>query len=405
MKPIKDQKKIQIASNYRTLYGKLFAALLKQFGGQWVTQIEDAIQNAFYKSLKSWKPHQIPENPHNWLYVVAKNDLLNQLKKEQQRTAILEKEALYFEVEEKIEEDLRLQTILLFAQIEQVSTIAKTVFILKLIFGLSVQEISACTLVGEAAIYKMITRTKKTFKTRFKEKTLEYSTDYSREQLTLVEEILYAVFNIGFDSFKEKDASIVNDDLCLESLALSKVLYQKFKEVSTRNLMALLCFHLARVPTKVEGANLIPFFEQASSQWNADFMKLGVYYLAQPKELDKYYIEALITSKHMTNVVFDVAYWEGIIILYQILFKITNSPIVQLNLAYCLHQAKQSERAVELLESIETELPPKHFYFALVKADILKGIDQGASDEIIQESIESLRQEVRIKFLSKTNQT
>lgn len=396
MKPIKEQKESLIASNYRSLYGKLFAALLKQFGGQWLTQIEDAIQNAFYKSLKSWKPHQIPENPHNWLYIVAKNDLLNQLKKTQQKHVIVERENLFWEEDEEVEEDLRLQTILLFAQIEKVSATAKTVFILKLIFGLSVQEISACTLVGEAAIYKMIARAKKTFKAT----KPEYRADYSKAELNLVEEILYAVFNIGFDSFKEKDVSIVNDDLCLESLALSKVLYQKFEQISTRNLMSLLCFHLARIPTKVEAANLIPFFEQASSQWNDDFMNLGFYYLQQPKELDKYYIEALITSKHMTNLVFDVVYWEGIINLYQILYKITKSPIVYLNLAYCLHQAKQSERAIQLLASIEPELPPKHFYFALVKADVLKDIDAGQSDEIIHESIQSLRQEIRINYLS-----
>ena len=71
-----------VESSYRAFYGKLFAALFGQFGPSFVNEIEDAIQNSFYKSLKSWKPNQVPNNKENWLFIVARNDVLNQIKKE-----------------------------------------------------------------------------------------------------------------------------------------------------------------------------------------------------------------------------------------------------------------------------------------------------------------------------------
>lgn len=147
-------------TSYRALYGKLFAALLHQFGSSYISEIEDAIQNSFLKSLKSWKPNHIPTNKENWLFIVARNDVLNQLKKQ--------KTNLRPEVELKEDEptgtqpvDLRLQTILLLATLESIAAQAKILFILKHIFGLSISEISTSTLLNPDAIYKNINRTKK----------------------------------------------------------------------------------------------------------------------------------------------------------------------------------------------------------------------------------------------------
>lgn len=60
---------------YRTLYGKLFSGLLHQFGARYVSEIEDAIQNTFLKSLKIWTLNEDPNNKENWLFVVARNDM------------------------------------------------------------------------------------------------------------------------------------------------------------------------------------------------------------------------------------------------------------------------------------------------------------------------------------------
>ncbi|MEX0275292.1 MAG: RNA polymerase, partial [Flavobacteriaceae bacterium] len=212
-----------VESSYRALYGKLFAALFKQFGAQHVTQIEDALQNAFHKSLKSWKPNRIPENKEGWLFIVARNDVLNQIKRQHRPIAPIisthEAEA------QDLREDLRLKTLLYIATYRTVPAKTKVVFALKNIFGLHVKEISECTLLSQEAIYKSISRAKKDFLSATGVPPFDtIFEDISEAGIALVEEIIYAVFNMGFDSFTEKSESLVNEDLCLEALALGKML-------------------------------------------------------------------------------------------------------------------------------------------------------------------------------------
>ncbi|WP_179367615.1 DUF6596 domain-containing protein [Winogradskyella forsetii] len=387
-----------VESSYRTYYGKLFSALFSQFGANYVSEIEDAIQNSFYKSLKSWKPNQVPNNKENWLFIVARNDVLNQIKKENRLQS-----ASHFRVDEETEnpnEDLRLKTILFLSKSKNVSSKAKVIFILKNIFGLHVKEISECTLLSQDAIYKSINRAKKDFRQSTKNANFDLTFEQTAEKdIEIVEEILYAVFNIGFDSFSEKIKSVINEDLCLEALALAKILSVKFQRVTTKNLLALFCFHLSRIPAKVKHGKIISFFEQDKTNWNEDFIKLGFHYLKKPERLNKYYVEALIASKHMTTKELDIHHWNEIIKLYQLLLSISNSPITKLNLCYCLSKAQRIEEAKALLKIVESELPNEHIYLSLVKANIFTDKKTLESEKIIDQVLKSINQKIRREYI------
>ncbi len=383
-----------VESSYRTYYGKLFSALLSQFGAKYITQIEDAIQNSFYKSLKSWKPNHIPDNKENWLFIVAKNEVLNQIKKESRSdiNSILQTKE---EAENPIE-DLRLKTILFLARSKKVSSKAKVVFTLKNIFGLHIKEISECTLLSQDAIYKSINRAKNDFRQGIRNIEFDWTFgQVSEQEISIVEEILYAVFNIGFDSFNQKVESIVNEDLCLEALALAKILSNIFKKTTTKNLLALFCFHLARIPAKLKDGKIISFYEQDKTKWNNDFIKLGFHYLEKPEKLDKYYVEALITSKHMTTSLQGVEHWNEIVKLYQLLLSFTNSPIMKLNLCYCLYKAQRKDEAKALFEIVENELPGEHIYLSLVKVNIFTL----ESEKIIEQVLKNINQKIRREYI------
>lgn len=387
-----------VETSYRTFYGKLFSALFSQFGANYVSEIEDAIQNSFYKSLKSWKPNKIPQNKENWLFIVARNDVLNQIKKESQL-----KSTSHFEASEETEnpkEDLRLKTILFIAKSRKMSPKVKVVFILKNIFGLHIKEISECTLLTQDAIYKSINRARKDFQQNTEDADFDLTfKNITENEIAIVEEILYAVFNIGFDSFNEKIKSIINEDLCLEALALVKILSEKFERKTTKNLIALFCFHLSRIPAKLENGKIISFFEQNKTNWNNDFIKLGFHYLEKPLTLNKYYIEALITSKHMTATDNNVNYWNEIIKLYKILISLSNSPITKLNLCYCLSKANRMDEAKKMLEIVENELPNEHIYLSLVKANIFKNKKSTKSDKIINQVLKNIKQKIRREYI------
>ena len=385
--------------NYRAIYGKLFSGLLNQFGTNYVSEIEDAIQNSFLKSLKIWKKNNIPNNKENWLFIVARNDVLNQVKKQ--------KKSYHFSVE-KMEDnsaisnemDLRLQTIIFISSLKSISNQAKIVFVLKNIFGLNITEISDCTLMNQEAIYKSINRTKKSLQLEFSEKEIDLNSIVANQQsILIVEEILYAVFNIGFDSFNEKTENIVNEDLCLEAFALTKLLFSQNNSGSTSNLLALFCFHIARIPAKIDNGKLISFFNQNREKWNKELMNLGFHYLKMLKEISRFYLEAIIISKYMSIDPLTQEDWTDIVKLYEMLQKISQSSIVKLNYCFCLSKIGETEKALVILSEIEKELPNEHIYFSLVKAKILKEIEPETSNELFNSVMNKMSQNIRKQYL------
>ena len=387
-----------LETNYRALYGKLFSALTNRFGVQYFSEIEDAIQNSFLKSVKNWKSDNTHKKKENWLYVTAKNDLLNQLKRKNKTTEFEELEKT--NNSEPKTTDLRLETIFLVASSKSISQQAKIVFVLKNIFGLNIREITESTLLGNEAIYKMVKRAKNSLQNEYKNRQISgIIKSIGNQEIYTVEEILYAVFNSGFDSFNEKQKSIVNNDLCLESFALSKILLNDYKQQSTSNLLSLFCFHIARIEAKISDGNLISFFNQDRKKWNNEMISLGFHYLKKPDKVSKYYIESLIVGKYMTTYSFTFDFWSDIIKLYEILLQISPSPIIEMNYCFCLYKAERKGEALKLLKKLERELSSEHIYLSLVKATFLSETNPKESENITANVITKMNQDIRKKYV------
>ncbi|SFW59412.1 RNA polymerase sigma-70 factor, ECF subfamily [Sinomicrobium oceani] len=389
-----------IATDYRMLYGKLYAAFLQQFGSAYSACIEDAIQHAFYRSIKTWGTENIPENRENWLYIVARNDLLNQMR--HQGRFVKNTTVIAETVHEDLPAgDLRLQTLLFLAGRRNINTKAKVLFVLKNIFGLSVSEIAQNTLHASEAVYKSINRSRKLlYNSSGPGEVQEAANRASDREIALVEEILYGVFNIGFDSFREKSEMIINPDLCAEALALAGILHRKYRRTPTSNLIALFCFHISRIPAKTGNHRFVPFFQQDRTQWDRDFMAMGFRYLKKPDELQQYYIEALIAGKYMTTSSYGKDFWQEIIRLYNMLLQCTDSPIVRLNVSYCYYRAGNDAEAIRLLNLVAGVLPENHTYLTLVRAAIYKNKDPEYAKSHLREIREKTRQKVRREHLS-----
>lgn len=385
-------------TNYRALYGKLFSTLTRQFGVKHFSEIEDAIQNSFLKSIKHWRTDNTPKKIENWLYITAKNDLSNQLKRNNKSSDLVVHQTTNYS--EPITSDLRLETIFLVASSNSISQQAKIVFVLKNIFGLSVQEISESTLLGNEGIYKIVKRTKNSLQNEYKDQQISgIVKNIGKEEISTVEEILYAVFNSGFDSFNEKQKSIVNKDLCLESFALAKNLLNNYNLQSTSNLLSLFCFHIARIEAKISNGNLISFFNQDRKKWNTEMINLGFHYLKKPNKVSKFYIETLIVSKYMTTLSFSIDFWNNIIKLYEILLQVSSSPIIEINYCFCLYKAERKEEAVKLMKKLECELTSEHVYLSLVKASFLSKENPKESEKITASIITKMNQDIRKKYV------
>lgn len=396
-------KTVQEASalGFRNYYGKLYAALLNKFGAAYIELIEDAIQNAFYKSLKTWKADRVPMNKENWLFIVAKNDLINQLKAKKKVTNLpetLPSDIVSYGGEET-KEDPRLATLFLLTHLQQISKLSDAaiiVFTLKNIFGFHIKELAASTLMTTHALYKNIKRTEATLKQfSSKEVSSPLELSHTKESIALIEEILYAIFNLGFDQFDASSDTLVNQDICMEALSLAKILAKRYKEPTTSNLIALFCFHLARIPAKIEGTKMVAFFNQDQSKWSKPLMDVGFHYLQKPSVLNKYYLEALIVSKHMVNPQIDRQHWQEIARLYELLLQIQRNPIIQLNYSFSLFKAEEKEKAIAILNQVSGALPKNHLYLSLIKATILKEKNAEKSVALFRTALGEIQQKIR----------
>ncbi|WMN06041.1 hypothetical protein QYS48_31380 [Marivirga arenosa] len=121
--------------------------------------------------------------------------------------------------------------------------------------------------------------------------------------------------------------------------------------------------------------------------------------MEKPEKLNKYYLEAVIASKHITASKNDIEHWNEIIKLYQLLISVSNSPITKLNLCYCLSKAQRIEEAKELLEIVENELPDEHIYLSLVKANMLSNKESYESEKIIKQVLKNIKQKIRREYI------
>jgi RNA polymerase sigma-70 factor (ECF subfamily) len=204
------------------------------------------------------------------------------------------------------------------------------------------------------------------------------------------------VFNIGFDSFRD---TTLNEYLCLEAFALTKLFFVHSPSVLTSNLLALFCFHIARIPAKIESDKPVSFFNQARCKWDKKLISLGFQYLQKPLEVNKFYIEAVIVSKYMSKDELSLHDWKDIVKLYETLQNVTDSPVVKLSYCFCLSKINQTERALTLLSEIEKVIPRGHLYFTLIKARIIKESSPKESYDLFQSAMNNVNQEIRKDYL------
>lgn len=390
-----------LSVNFRVYHGKLFAALINQFGAHHIDDIEDVIQNTLLKAMKAWKTDETPQKRESWLFIVARNEMLNLIKSRNSKESI-HKEAVEPVSQATAVEDLRFRTIQFIVSQNHLSKKAKVLITLKHVFGLNTMEISQATLTKEEAINKLVTRTKTSLASQHYSGNLEeIEIELSSDDIHVIEEILYGLFTIGFDSFDTKKNKIVNEDLCLEALSIAKLLQDTYSLDSTSNLVALFCFHLARIPAKVQNGQLVSFIKQNRELWNKELIASAYHFLRKPSELDVYYLEALIISKHMASNLLDQNHWRDVTRFYRYWNALTPSKLIELNLAYCLLMAGENEAAIETIQALEDQFPHDHLYYKLIRAELVKDENPNLYKSMIEAAIEGLDHELRQSYLAK----
>ncbi len=387
---------------FRNFYQEVFSSLVIRFGTRHIELIEDALQESFYKALKSWN-NKYPKQPKNWLYIVAKNHLVNELKRSSKSIANINESALKLTEDDypKEQKDSQLQLLLACSRLK-VSDRHKLIFTLKSICGFGVTEIANGLLMSEDNIYKSHQRCKIKLKQLPKHyfKNMAIS-DISKSEVTYIVTILYFMFNEGYDSVSIKSKNAINEDICFEALRLGYLLKERSEDQVVDHFLALCYFHMARFESRMDGkGNFVSLRKQDRTKWDASLISMGFQFLKKPTYLNRFYIEALIASLHLRAASFEETDWAEIIKLYDTLLKMSNSDVIRLNRAVCLFELGRNLEASQELEKVKDSLEDNYLYYSISMAEYLKDKDEELSKFWYQKSMKRTNQDFRKKIIA-----
>lgn len=366
---------------FRQQSGKMFSILIRLFGFDNSTLIEDIIQESFLSAMKTWSIKGIPDNPEAWLMQVSKNKLINELKKRTNRTRLNEQFAGE-KFEEKVEElfldteieDSQLRALFacchpVLSQKEQIMTT------LKILSGFSNIEIASGLLCSPSSVKKALYRAKK----KLIAQDIALNSPFieeAKDRIHSAHTIIYLIFNEGYKSTESEH--VLNEDLCFEATRLALLVSQieGQHQHDTYALLSLIYFSMSRFPSRLtDEGDVIELQFQDREKWDQEMIEAGIHFLnkAQTKNsLSKYYLEATIASIHCSTKNYENTDWKAITICYDRLLEIQKSPVLVINRIIAKSKWDSAEQALKELEDIESDLNQQlKPLFCSAKADIL----------------------------------
>jgi RNA polymerase sigma factor (sigma-70 family) len=347
---------------------------------------EDLAQNALVAALEQWPETGIPRNPGAWLMATAKHRAIDALRrakrlerKHEELGYELEavREASAADLEAALDDDVgdNMLSLVFTACHPVLSTEARVALTLRLIGGLTTDEIARAFLVSEPTIAQRIVRAKRTLAKAQVPFEVPRGNDRA-ERLSSVLEVIYLIFNEGYTATAGSDW--MRPALCEDALRLARILVGLLpQEPEVHGLAALLeiQFSRARARTSPTGEPIV-LFAQNRALWDRLAIGRGLTALACAESLTAtrglYTLEASIAACHARALVPAATDWRQIVILYGELAERTRSPIVELNRAVAVSMASGPEAALKIVDALRSD-PTMQSYHLLpaVRADFL----------------------------------
>jgi RNA polymerase sigma factor (sigma-70 family) len=359
---------------------------------------EELAQDALVAALEEWPSAGIPANPGGWLMLTAKHRAIDRLRRNdrlerkleelghevaaEQEMAVFSGVAGFDAVidDDRVEDDLLR---LMFISCHPVlSTEARIALTLRLLGGLTTEEIARAFLVSEQTVAQRIVRAKRTLATE----KIPFEVPPQAERaarLASVLEVIYLIFNEGY-------AATAGDDwmrpaLCQEALRLGRILAGLAPaEPEVHGLVALMEIQASRLRARVGPAGQpIPILEQNRGRWDQLLIRRGFASLLRCQELGQlpgpYVVQAAIAACHAQAASPEQTDWAGIAALYELLARLTPSPVVELNRAVAVGMAFGPERGLQMVDALTAE-PALRDYHLLpsVRGDLLARLGRSA---------------------------
>jgi RNA polymerase sigma factor (sigma-70 family) len=356
-----------------------------------VSLAEDLAQDALVAALERWPESGIPDNPGAWLMAAAKHraidtfrrkKLLERKHEELGREVDARQEAAVANLESAIDDHVGDDLLrLVFVACHPVLTAeARVALTLRLLGGLTTDEIARAFLVPEPTIAQRIVRAKRTLAEKRVPFELPRKADLAA-RLSSVLEVIYLIFNEGYSATAGDD--LMRPALCDEALRLGRILAELSPaEPEVHGLVALMEIQASRATARVGlTGEPILLLDQDRSRWDQLLISRGLAALERSKKLGgargSYTLQAAIAACHARATVPGDTNWARVASLYQELLEYSPSPVIELNRAVAVAMAFGPAAGLEIVETL-TQEPSLKTYHLLpsVRGDLLAKLDR-----------------------------
>lgn len=339
---------------FREAYGQAVSTLVGVFGD--ITLAEDAVQEAFVLASDRWAGDGIPPNPAGWIVTTARNKAIDHLRRSARGRELLETLGTITDSDEDQPEqgvvrDDRLRLIFTCCH-PSLRTEHQVALTLRLLGGLSVDEVARSFLVTEPAMAKRLVRAKY----KIKAARIPYRVPKEAElpeRMRSVLSVLYLIYNTGAD---DPDRS----ELRREAIRLARALVDLMPdEPEAAGLLALILLGESRMPARTLGGELVLLADQDRSNWDRSLIAEGqeiVRSCIRRNRPGPYQIQAAIQAVHCEAQSFEDTHWDQIVTLYHQLFVLMPTPVVALNRAIAIGETEGPDAALKALEEIASQL-------------------------------------------------
>jgi RNA polymerase sigma-70 factor, ECF subfamily len=355
------------------------AALLRYFRD--LDTAEEAFQEACLRALKTWPQNGPPRDPTAWLVLVGRNVAIDATRRQSRQAPLPEHDIAAdgdaeADMAERLDEQhyrddvLRLLFICCHPDLPATQQIALA---LRIVSGLSVQQIARAFLVSESAMEQRITRAKS--RIAHADVAFEAPGAVERaERLAVVAAMIYLVFNEGYSG--GRDGAAMRLPLADEAIRLARLLLRLFPaEPEMMGLTALLLLQHARTPARFDADGAVVLLEdQDRAAWNQAMITEGLALIDKAmrhRRRGPYQVQAAIAALHARAATPHDTDWRQIDLLYATLEELTPSPVVTLNRAVAVAKLRGPQAALAMIEPLAKPLAG-YFHFFGLKGGLLK---------------------------------
>jgi len=348
----------EIDALYRKDSRRVLATLIRLLGD--FERAEEALSDAFRAAMEKWPSEGIPQNPTAWLVSAGRFKSIDQQRRDsrfehlEDRPDVSESLADQTTVpdEQELLEDVRLRLVFTCCH-PALASDAQVALTLREVCGLTTEEIAAAFLTPAPTLAQRIVRAKN----KIRDAHIPYEVPSKEDlpaRLDSVLRVIYLVFNEGY--LASSGESATRADLSAEAIRLGRLVLELLPEPEVRGLLALMLLHESRREARADDAGeLILLDEQDRSRWNRAYIEEGSALVREALSSQRagvYSIQAAIAAVHAEAPTPADTDWREIVGLYDLLLRLTPSPIVALNRAVAVAMRDGPEVGLEALDAL-----------------------------------------------------